>query len=107
MLLGNGIADHSNMIYMTCGVQQKLWPKPFILSEVACIDTDDQVSTMETTIHFCHSNLKFIHDKMGSPFPHPPRPGEKCGGARKLPGPDPFGLVWFGLMAWLTRGLGG
>ena len=44
MLLGNGIADHSNMIYMTCGVQQKLWPKPLILLEVACIDTDDQVS---------------------------------------------------------------
>ena len=38
MLLGNGIADQSNMIYMTCGVQQKLVPKPLILLEVACIN---------------------------------------------------------------------
>ncbi len=64
MLLSSRIADHSNMIYMTCAVQQKLWPKPLILLEVACIDTDDQVS-----------NLKFIHDKMGVPSSSPPKPG--------------------------------
>ena len=85
MLLGNGVADHSNLIYTTCGVQQKLWPKPFILLEVACIDTDDQ-----------GSNLKFIHDKMGVPSSSPPKPGRKVRSHPEASWAEPFwsGLVW-------------
>ena len=85
MLLGNGIPDHSNMIYMTGGVQQKLWPKPLILLEVACINTDDQVS-----------NLNLIHDKMRVPSSSPPKPERKVRRHPEASWPEPFwsGLFW-------------
>ena len=97
MLLGNGVADHSNMIYTTCGVQQKLWPKPFILLEVACIDTDDQ-----------GSNQKFVHEEMGVPSSSPPQARAKNAGRHlEASWVKPLVWFWFGLMAWLTGGLGG